>query len=95
MRALSPPTARQLFVAIVAPVINYALSIWIHTLGPLKTKVIRQIQKLGGQAITGAFSPIAGAIAGAEAYTSPVEARLWEEALKTLTDLHTLPLWCQ
>ena len=75
MRALSPPTARQLFVAIVAPVIDYASSIWMHTLGPSTTKVIRQIQKLGGQTITGAFNSIAGAIVEAEAHISPLKAR--------------------
>ena len=75
MRALSPSTARQLFIATVAPVIDYASSTWMHTLGPSTTKVIRQIQKLGGQAITGAFNSVAEAIVEAEAYISPLKAR--------------------
>ena len=75
MRALSPLTAHQLFTAIVAPVINYASLIWMHTLGPSTTKVIRQIQKLGGQAITGAFSLVAEAIIKAEAYILPLKVR--------------------
>ena len=78
-------------MATVAPVIDYASSIWIHTLGPSTTKVIRQIQKLGGQAITGAFDSVAGAIIEAEAYISPVKAKQGKKALKTLIDLHALP----
>ena len=63
----------------------------MHTLGPSTTKVIRQIQKLGGQAITGAFSSVAEAIVEAEAYISPLKARQGKKALKTPIDLHTLP----
>ena len=75
MRVLSPTTARQLFIATVAPVIHYASSIWMHTVGPSTTKVIRQIQKLRGQSITGAFSSVAEAIVEAEVYILPVKAR--------------------
>ena len=75
MRALSPSTARQLFTATVAPIIDYASSIWMHTLGPSITKVIRQIQKLGGQAITGAFNSVAEAIVKAEACISPLKEK--------------------
>ena len=63
----------------------------MHTLRPSTTKVLRQIQKLGGQAITGAFNSAAEAIVEAEAYISPLKARQGEKALKTLIDLHTLP----
>ena len=75
MRTLTTAAARQLFNATVAPVINYASAVWMHTLGPATTKTIRQIQKLGGQAITGAFSSVAGAVSEAEAYIPPVKAR--------------------
>ena len=75
MRTLTSAAARQLFNATVAPVINYASSVWMHTLGPTTTKTIRQIQKLGGQAVTGAFSSVAGAVSEAEAYISLIKAR--------------------
>ena len=55
------------------------------------TKTIRQIQRLGGQAITAAFSSVAEAIAEAEAHIHPVKARQWEKAAKTFIDLCTLP----
>ena len=50
-------------------------SVWMHTLDPTTTKTIRQIQKLGGQAITGASSSVAGVVAEAEAYISQVKER--------------------
>ena len=52
---------------------------------------MRQIQKLGGQAVTGAFSTVAGAIAEAEAFIRPVKARQWDKTAKLLIDLYTLP----
>ena len=39
------------------------------------TKKIRQIQKLGGQAIIGAFSLVIYTIVEVEAYICPVKAR--------------------
>ena len=56
----------------------------MHTLGPSTTKVIRQIQKLGGQAITGAINSIAGVIIETGAYISPLKVRQGEKALKPL-----------
>ena len=91
MRALTPSSARQLFGATVAPVVDYASFIWIHSLGTSTSKTMRQIQKLGGQAVTGAFSTVAGAIAEAEAFIRPVKARQWDKTAKLLIDLYTLP----
>ena len=91
MHALTSASARQLFNATVAPVVDYASAIWMHAVGPATTKTIRQIQKLGGQTITEAFSSVACAIAEAEAYIRPVKARQWDKALKLLIDLFTLP----
>ena len=75
MQEVSLDIAYQLFIATVAPIINYASSVWMHSLGPATTKATRQIQKLEGQAITGAFSLVAGAVAEAEAYIPPVSTR--------------------
>ena len=91
MRALTPLAARQLFNATVVPVIDYASSIWMHAVGSATVKTIRQVQKLGGQAITGAFNTVAGGVVKAEAYISPRKARHWDKALKLLMDLYTLP----
>ena len=91
MHVLTSASARQLFNATVAPVVDYASAVWMHAVGPATTKTIRQIQKLGGQAITGAFGSVACAVAEAEAYIRPVKARQWDRALKLLIDLFTLP----
>ena len=92
MYALTPLSARQLFGSTVAPVVDYASSIWMHAMGAATTKTMRQIQKIGGQTITGAFSSVAGAIAEAEAHIHPVKARQWSRAAKTLINLQTLPI---
>ena len=47
MQSLAPATARQLFHATVAPIIDYASTIWAHTLKPSADKTFRRIQKLG------------------------------------------------
>ena len=91
MRALSSDTARQLLTAILAPVIEHASLIWMHSLGSATAKAIRQVQKLGSQAITSAFSSVAGAVAKAEAYILLVKARHWGKTLKKSVDLYTLP----
>ena len=91
LRALIPFAARQLFGATVAPVVDYASSGWMHSIGASALKTIRQILKIGSQAITGAFSSVAGAIAEAEAYISPVKARQQNRAAKLLINLFTLP----
>ena len=54
---------------------NYTLLIWMHSLGTSTIKIIRQIQKLADQAITGAFSSVAEAIAEAEAHIHLVRVR--------------------
>ena len=41
MRTLTTAAARQLFNAIVAPVINYVSAVWMHTLGLVTTKAIK------------------------------------------------------
>ena len=67
MRSLTPSSARQLFHATVAPVINYASTVWAHTLGFSADKTFRHIQKLGAQAVTGAFNSVARGVLEAEA----------------------------
>ena len=46
MRAMTSPTARPLFNATVAPVIDYASSIWMHAAGSVSTKTFRLIINL-------------------------------------------------
>ena len=68
MRILISVAAHQLFNTIVVPIVNYILSVWIHTLGLVTTKTLRQIQKLDSQAVIGVFSSVVGAVSKAEVY---------------------------
>ena len=41
MRVLTPSLAHQLFSVTVTPVVDYVLSIWMHSLGTSTSKIIR------------------------------------------------------
>ena len=90
MRVLTPSSAHQLFGATVAPVIDYVLSIWMHSLGTSTSKIMRQIQKLNSQAVIGAFSIVVEAIIEAEAFIRPVKVRQWDKTAKLLINLYIL-----
>ena len=91
MCGLSPATARQLFTAMVAPTVDYASNVWRHACIGKRAKMLDQVQKIGAQAITGAFRTVATSVAEAEAHISGVQQRLWKHALRLWVDLHTLP----
>ena len=67
LRLVSPSTARQLFGATVAPVADYASNVWMHACGCKGMALINRIQRLGAQAVIGAFRTVATAVAEAEA----------------------------
>jgi hypothetical protein len=87
---LSPRVARQLFHSAVIPVVDYANTVWMHAgqrhLGPLN-----RIQRIGGQAVTGAFSTVATAVVEAEASIQSINTRNKEKIIRWWTDLATLP----
>jgi hypothetical protein len=96
LRMLSPSTARQLFNATVAPVMDYASNVWMHTAKEAAIGVLNRAQRIGAQAITGAFHTVSVAIAEAEAYIRPIQQRQRERAIKLsvriqcLSDTHPL-----
>jgi hypothetical protein len=55
LRMVSPSTARQLFAATVAPVVDYASNIWMHACGNAAMESLNRVQRVGAQAIIGAF----------------------------------------
>jgi hypothetical protein len=91
LKGLSPATARQLFTAMVAPVVDYASNVWRHACIDKRAKMLDRVQKIGAQAITGAFVTVAASVAEAEAHISSVRERHWRKALKLWVGLHTLP----
>jgi len=47
LRMVSPLTARQLFGATVAPVVDYALNIWMHICGGSAIAIMNRVQRIG------------------------------------------------
>nr|AEB91360.1 unknown [Verticillium dahliae VdLs.17] len=91
LRGLTPATARQLFTATVAPVVDYASNVWRHRCKDRTAAAIYRVQKVGAQAIIGAFVTIATSVAEAEAHIASAPERFTRRAIKLWTDLHALP----
>jgi ribonuclease HI len=91
LKGLSTGVARQLFTAMVAPVMDYASNVWRYACGTRLTKVVDRIQRTGAQAIIGTFKTVATAVAEAEAGILPAHDRFSRRALKLWIDTHTLP----
>lgn len=88
LRGLSPATARQLFTATVAPVVDYASNVWMHAFKNKAIGPVNRVQRVGAQAIVGTFLTVATSVAEAEAYIASVQHRLWRRAAKMWTDIH-------
>lgn len=91
LRLLSPSTARQLFGATVAPVVDYASNVWMHACGCKGMALMNRIQRIGAQAVTRAFRTVATAVAEAEASIRTVSERFTVRATKMWFNLRTLP----
>ncbi|KAJ5215316.1 uncharacterized protein N7498_001723 [Penicillium cinerascens] len=91
LQGLSPATARQLFTATVAPVVDYASNVWMHAFKNKNIGPINRVQRVGAQAIMGTFLTVATSVAEAEAHIATAQHRFWRRAVKTWADLHTLP----
>ncbi|EAQ84441.1 hypothetical protein CHGG_08455 [Chaetomium globosum CBS 148.51] len=91
LKMLSPRTARQLFVATVAPVMDYAANVWMHACGEKALSWLNRAQKIGALVITGAFRTAATAVVEAEASIYPVRERHAQAAASLWINIHTLP----
>ncbi|KAF3392112.1 hypothetical protein DPV78_010808 [Talaromyces pinophilus] len=91
LKIISPRIARQLFRATVAPVADYASSVWMHACGAKGTQYLNRMQKHAAIAVTGAFWTVATAVAEAEASIQPFHSRHMEKATKLWIDIQTLP----
>ncbi|EAQ84812.1 hypothetical protein CHGG_08826 [Chaetomium globosum CBS 148.51] len=96
LKMLSPRTARQLFVATVAPVMDYAANVWMHACGEKALSWLNRAQKIGALAITGAFRAAATAVVEAEASIYPKIARVAEgvrvDRMETIQE-YAVPPW--
>jgi endonuclease/exonuclease/phosphatase family metal-dependent hydrolase len=91
LKMLSPRVARQLFVATVAPAMDYASNVWTHACRAREAVWLNKAQLVGAQAITGVFRTVATAVAEAEASIQTVEERHRQAATRFCINLRTLP----
>ncbi|KAK0368981.1 hypothetical protein CLIM01_13661 [Colletotrichum limetticola] len=75
LKGPSPATARQLFVAAVAPTMDYASSVWRYRCRAAQMRVINRVQRIGAQAIVETFNTVATAVAEAEASIQSAQER--------------------
>jgi hypothetical protein len=92
LRGLSPSTTRQLFTSTVAPVVDYACSVWMHAFKDKLVGPINRVQRIGAQEIVGTFLTVATSIAAAEAHIASTQDRFWRRAVKLWTDIHICPI---
>lgn len=91
LRGLTPATARQLFTAMVTPVVDYASNVCMNACRYKRVGPINRVQRVGAQAIVGTFMTVATSIGEAEANIPSAQERFWRRAVKMWTDMHTLP----
>jgi ribonuclease HI len=91
LRALQPNTTRQLFIAAVAPTVDYASFVWSARANEGTRKLLEPIQRIAAQAIVGTFRTVALGIAQAEAGIEPLWRRWQQQAHRTWIRWHTLP----
>ncbi|KAM9874682.1 zinc knuckle [Verticillium dahliae] len=91
LKLLSPRVARQLFMATVAPAMDYASNVWTHARRAKETGWLNKTPRVGAQAITGSFQTVATAVAEAEASIHAVWERHKRAATRLCVDLRTLP----
>jgi ribonuclease HI len=91
IRGMTPKTTRQLFKATVSPVVDYASPVWSTTLNQNSHQMLNQVQRIGAQAIVGAFRTVALERVEMEASLVPTKQRLEEQQNKFWVKSHTLP----
>src|SRR5437868_1280778 len=91
LRGLQLRAARQLFVATVATRMDYASPVWFLHTPKQRWSALDQAQRIGAQAIVGAFHTVALPVAESEAAIDPVAIRLENQLVRYWVDLHTQP----
>jgi hypothetical protein len=91
LRGLSPSVTRKLFNATVAPVVDYASSVWTHARTVSAERVLKRVQRVDGQAVVGCFQTVGTAVVEAEANLPTIGERHWRKALRMWVDLHSMP----
>ena len=91
MVGLRPSAARQLFMATVAPVMDYAAPVWWPTMPNSTAHQLQRATFIGATACTGMFKSACREVAIAEASLQSSEERLKEHTRRYWIKLHTMP----
>ncbi|RYC77763.1 hypothetical protein BFJ63_vAg19363, partial [Fusarium oxysporum f. sp. narcissi] len=91
LKGMAPSTTRQLFTAMVAPVVDYASNVWMHACKTASAYAVHRVQRVAAQVIIGSFTSVATGVAEAEAHIATIYERFWRRASKLWVDIHTLP----
>ena len=94
LRGVRPKQMRQLYRTAIAPTADYAASTWFaRGRRGLQDHIARlnRIQRMGAQAIIGAFRTVSTAVLQDEAGLEPVERRLARKVAKHTLDVRSLP----
>ena len=93
IKGLRPAAMRQLFTSTVTSKVDYAAPIWfkVQEKGGEASRLHKAIQKLGAQAILGAFKTAAGPLLEVEAGLKPPAERLKTKVRQYIIGLYTLP----
>ncbi|KAG7404258.1 hypothetical protein Forpe1208_v015706 [Fusarium oxysporum f. sp. rapae] len=70
---------------------DYASNVWSHRRGWRETRWLNEAQKIGAQAITGAFKTVSVAVAEAEAGILPIGERHAQAGTRLYVNMQTLP----
>lgn len=92
LKNLRPEVARKLFHSKVTSITDYASPIWGPAAAQYTIDRLDKVQRIGAQAITGAFSTVSLLIAESEALLAPTQARIHRQELNTWIKWHTKPL---
>ena len=90
LQGLRPSSMRQLFLATVAPVINYASPIWYLAVSDKTLATLERAQRVAAQAIVGGFKTMGLNAAVMEAGIATTRERLHEQTLRFWIGIHKL-----
>jgi hypothetical protein len=82
---------RKLFNVTVAPVVDYASSVWMHARRASAERVLMRVQKISRQVVVGCFRTVGTAVAELEANLPTIAERHTRKALRMWIDLHSMP----
>ena len=91
LKNLRPETVRRLYISTVIPVTDYASVIWAPNASKSALSPFSQVQRLGAQAIVGAFRTVSILVAESEASIVPLDCRLLKSQLTTWVKWHSKP----